>query len=115
ALFEREQASGMKDDIGIGDAAVGTRRGWCVSQFSTAKAAEQRAAGIVLGLPFRGADPAVAVAGATVLQMKGVQHAVADEPVRARRVELRIGAVMQERTVSLARQFADTLEKRRNR
>ena len=78
-----------------------------------AEAAEQRAAGVVLGLPFRGADPAVAIAGAAVLEMEGVQHAVADEPVRARRIELRVGAVAIERAVELARQFAGHLEKRR--
>src|SRR5260370_314590 len=68
-----------------------------------AEAAEQRAAGVMLGLPFRGADTAVAVAGAAVLEMEGVQHAVADEPVRARRVELRIGAIAVERALELAR------------
>lgn len=47
--------------------------------------------------------------------MKGVQHAVADEPMCAGRVELRIGAVAVERAVELARQFADDLEERRIR
>jgi len=42
--------------------------------------------------------------------MEGVQHAVADEPVRARGVELRIGAVAIERAVELAWQFADDFE-----
>ena len=78
-----------------------------------AEAAEQRAAGIVLGLPFRGADPAVAIAGAAVLEMEGVQHAVADEPVRAGRLELRVGAVAIERAVELARQFARDFQERR--
>ncbi|MGY3468589.1 Co/Zn/Cd efflux system component [Bradyrhizobium sp. LM6.11] len=41
-----------------------------------------------------------------------MQHAVADEPVRAGRVELGIGAVAIERAVQLARQFADDLEER---
>ena len=45
--------------------------------------------------------------------MEGVQHAVADEPVRARRLELRIGAVAIERAVEFARQFALHLQKRR--
>src|SRR5205807_10016718 len=54
-------------------------------------------AGIVLSQPFWRADPAVAIAGAAVLEVKGVQHAVADEPVRAGRLELRIGAVAIER------------------
>ena len=64
----------------------------------------------MFGLPFRGANPAVAVAGAAVLEMEGVQHAVADEPVCARRLELRIGTVAIERAVEFARQFAHDLE-----
>src|ERR1700744_6570830 len=67
----------------------------------------------MLGLPFRGADPAVAVTGAAIFEMESVQHPVADKPVRARRFELRIGAVAIERAVELARQFADDLQKRR--
>ncbi len=55
----------------------------------------------------------VMVAGAAVLQMEGVQHAVAHEPVCARRVELRVGAVAIERAVELARQLAGHLEMRR--
>src|SRR4051812_15753120 len=67
----------------------------------------------MLGLPFRGADPAVAVAGAAVFEMEGVQHAIADKPVRAGGFELRIGPVAVQRAVQLARQFALDLEKRR--
>src|SRR6266481_5086076 len=67
----------------------------------------------MLGLPFGGADPAIAVAGAAVFETEGVQHAVADEPVRARRLELRVGAVAIERAVELARQLAGHLQKRR--
>src|SRR3954463_14174150 len=102
----------MKDDVGVGDAAIVGNRGRRPRQLA-AEAAEQRAAGVVLGQPFRGATPAVAVAGAAVLQMEGVQHAVADEPVCARGVELRVGAIAIERTVELARQFAGHLEMRR--
>src|SRR6266403_3222899 len=109
ALLQREQASSMKDDAGIGDAGVLDGRSWRIRQLA-AEAAEQRATGIVLGLPFRGADPAVAVTGAAVLEMEGVQHAVADEPVRARRLELRLGTVAVKRAVEFARQFAHDLE-----
>lgn len=42
-----------------------------------------------------------------------MQHAVADEPVRAGRVELRIGAVAIERAVQLARQFTDDFQEGR--
>jgi hypothetical protein len=45
--------------------------------------------------------------------MEGVQHAVADEPVGARRVELRIGSIAIERAVELARQLALDSEVRR--
>ena len=103
-FFQREQAAGVRDDIGVGDAAV-DEIGRRIRQLA-AEAAEQRAAGVVLGLPFRRADPAVAIGRAAVLEMKGVQHAVADEPVRAGRVELRIGTVAVERAVELARQLA---------
>ena len=98
ALFERQQAAGVKDDVGVGDAAVLRGRSRRIRQLA-AKTAEQRAAGVMLGLPFRGADPAIPVAGAAVFEMEGVQHAVADEPVRARRVELRVGAVAIKRAV----------------
>ena len=112
AFLQRQQPAGMKDDVGIGDAAVGGRRGRRTRQLA-AEAAEQRAAGVVLGLPFRRADPAVAIAGAAVFEMEGVQHAVADEPVRAGRLELRIGAVAIERAVEFARQLARDFQKRR--
>ena len=68
AFLQREQAAAMRDDVGVGDAAVGgvSRR---VRQL-LAEAAEQRAAGIVLGLPFGGADPAVAIGGAALSRWK---------------------------------------------
>ncbi len=107
-FFQREQLAGMKDDVGVGDAAVGeVLRG--IRQLA-AEAAEQRAACIVLGQPFRRADPAVAIAGAAVLEVEGVQHAVADEPVRTRRIELRIGTVAIEHAIQIARQFPDDFE-----
>ena len=62
SFFQREQLAGMEDDVGVGDAAVG-EMGGRIRQLA-AEAAEQGAAGIVLGEPFRRADPAVAVGGA---------------------------------------------------
>ncbi len=103
-FLQRQQATGVEDDVGVGDAAVGQRHRR-IGQLA-AEAAEQRSAGIVLGQPFRRADPAVAIGGAAVLQMKRVQHAVADEPVRAGRLELRVGTIAIERAVELARQLA---------
>ena len=102
----------MKDDVGIGDAAVLDGRSRCIRQLA-AEAAEQRAAGVVFGLPFRGADPAVAVTGAAVFKMEGVQHAVADEPVRSRRLKLRIRAVAVKRAIEFAGQFPHDFKKRR--
>ena len=84
--------------------------GFITGQLAT-EAAEQCAAGVVLGQPFRRADPAVAIGGAAVLQMERVQHAVADEPVRAGRVELGVGTVTIERAVELARQVAGHFQK----
>src|SRR3954451_16047064 len=100
----------MENDVGVGDAAVVGDVGRRARQLA-AETAEQRAAGVMLGLPFRRADPAIAIAGAAVLKMKGVQHAVADEPVRAGRLELRVGAVAIKRAVEFARQLALDLEK----
>src|SRR6185437_6508738 len=103
-FLQREQSAAMEDDVGVGDAAIG-QRARCVRKLA-AEAAEQGAAGVVLGLPLRGADPAVAIRRAAVLEMKGVQHAVADKPVRAGRIELRIGAVAVEHPAQLAWQLA---------
>src|ERR1700692_4090531 len=69
AFLQREQAPGMEDDVGIGDAAVGGCGFRRIRQLA-AEAAEKRAAGVMLGLPFRGADPAVAIAGAAVFEME---------------------------------------------
>ncbi len=112
AFFERQQPASVKHHIGVGDAAVLRRAGGHVRELA-AEAAEQCTAGVVFGQPFRRAHPAVAIAGATVLDMEGVQHAVADEPVRAGRLELRVGAIAIERAMQLARQFALDLEERR--
>jgi hypothetical protein len=45
--------------------------------------------------------------------MEGVQHAVAEKPVRAGRIELRIGTVAIERAVEFTRQLADDFQMRR--
>src|SRR5579871_6147866 len=111
ALLQREQAAAMEQDVGVGNAAIAHVSGR-VGKLA-AEAAEQRAAGVVLGQPFRGADPAVAIRGAAVVQMKGVQHAVADEPVRARRIELRVGPVAVKPAIEFARQFARYFQVRR--
>ena len=111
-FFQREQAAGVKHYIGVCDAVVLCDVGRSVRK-PAAEAAEQRAAGVVFRQPFRRADPAVTIAGAAVLNMEGVQHAVADEPVRARRLELRVRAIAIERAVELAWQFPFDPEERR--
>ncbi len=112
AFLEREQAAGMEEML-----VLATPVSWLAVTGAPGnlrpKPPIQRAAGVVFGLPFRGADPAIAIAGAAVFEMEGVQHAVADEPVRARRLELRVGAVAIERAVEFARQFADHFQERR--
>src|SRR5258705_4997347 len=72
AFFQREQASGVEDDVGVGHPTIRAGSRGSIRQFSTAEAREQRAAGIVFGLPFGSADPAVAVTGAAVLEMESV-------------------------------------------
>jgi hypothetical protein len=69
AFLERQQAAEMEDDVGVGDIAIGGCRRRRIRQLA-AEAAEQRAAGVMFGLPFRRADPAIAVAGAPLLEMK---------------------------------------------
>jgi hypothetical protein len=110
-LFERKELARVENDVGVGDTAVGQMRRRV--RHLAPEAAEQRPAGIVLGEPFWRADPAIAIARAAILEVKGVQHTVADEPVRVGHIELRIGAVAIERAVQLARQFADDFEERR--
>src|ERR1700676_2262470 len=110
-FFQREQAAGMKNNVGVGDAAVLGDRSRRIRQLA-AEAAEQGAAGVMFSLPLWGADPAVAITGAATLEMEGVQHAVADEPVRAPRLALTIGAVAIKRAVEFAGQFAHDLQKR---
>src|SRR5580692_11556978 len=60
----------------------------------------------VLRLPFWRAYPAIAIGHAAILDVEGVDHAVADKPVMIgiARCELRVGAVAVERAGKLLRQ-----------
>jgi len=55
AFIERQQAAGMEGDVGVGDTAIGGCRRRRIRQLA-AEAAEQRAAGVMFGLPFRRAS-----------------------------------------------------------
>src|SRR3979409_1863573 len=66
AFLQRQQASGMKDDVGIGDASIRAGSRGSVGQFSTPEAAEQRTAGVMFRLPFRRAHPAIPGPGLAV-------------------------------------------------
>src|SRR5260370_31104595 len=70
AFLQRQQASGVEDDVGVGHPTIRAGSRGSIRQFSTAEAAKQRAAGVVFGLPFCGAYPAVAGTGAALLPMK---------------------------------------------
>ncbi len=111
AFLQRQQATAVPDDIGVRSAGIVAGRGRRIRQF-LAESPEQRASGIVLGQEFRRPHPAIAIAGAAVLEMKRMQHPVADEPVRAG-VELWVGPVAIQRAVQLPRQRADDLQERR--
>src|SRR6266571_3122115 len=89
-LLQGHQLAGMVDDVGVRRARIdvgGGRIRWC------ARAVEEQTPRLVLCMPFRGANPAVAITGATAilvrLQEESVDHAVAQEwKVRTLRVEL---------------------------
>ena len=104
-LLERQQAAGVPDDVGVGDAAVLAHhrrvgRAWV-------EAAEQRLAGGMLELPFWRADVAIAISDLAVFDEEGVDHAVAGEPViMAARLELGIGPVAIEGAPQASRKFA---------
>jgi hypothetical protein len=93
------------DDVRIGDAmqrTVGVRQ----IGVGRTERVDERPAGRILGLPLGCADPSVAVAHAPIVDRERMDHAVAAKPVvvRARRHELRIGAVAQQRALKLGRQ-----------
>ncbi len=108
-FLQRQQPSGVRDDVSVGDAAQQVLGVAAVPGFGRAEPAGQGTARRVLLQPFRRAHPAVAVAHPPVLDGEGVDHAVAAEPVvlRAGRHELRVGAVAIQRARERARQLAD--------
>src|SRR5262245_57166357 len=91
-LLQGHQLAGMVDDVDVRRARIdvgGGRIRWC------ARAVEEQTPRLVLRMPFRCANPAVAIAGAAAifvrLHEEGVHHAVSEEwDVRALRVELGI-------------------------
>lgn len=107
SFLERKQFAGMPDDVRIGDAVIHAlnRR---VGGRRIAPGAEQRPMRRVFKLPFGCAHPAIPVGHMAVLDVKGVDHAVADEPmmIGVARRELGIGTVAIERSGQVLRQFA---------
>jgi hypothetical protein len=104
-LLEGEEPPGVPQDAGVGDAVILVQGQW-VGGSRIAPAPEQRAAGAVFKLPFRGADPPVAVGYAVPFESKHVHHPVAEESVMvliARRV-LRVRPVAIERAEETIRQ-----------
>jgi hypothetical protein len=74
-------------------------------------AAEERLAGVALVAQSGSLDPLVLVAGAPVLEIDGVHHAVTVEPVvAAERLELRVGAVAHVHAVQRRRNLSGDVE-----
>ena len=109
-LLEGQQAAGVEQDVGIGHAAVlPGRQG--VAEHGI-EAAEEGAAMLVLELPLRGADIAVAIGGLAPAQPEGVDHAVAGEPVvvRVEGLELGVRPGAVEGAFKAGRDLPDDLE-----
>src|ERR1700683_1978023 len=83
AFLEREEPAGVPNDVGVGDAAILADDGRIAGR-RIAPAAEPRLMRSMLGFPFRRAYPAIAIRDAAVGDVKGVDHAVADEPMMIR-------------------------------
>ncbi len=112
-LLQRQQAAGVPDHVGVGYGGAELDDAW-VREARVAEGAGQTFALGMLQLPFGCAHPAVAVGHASVLQLEGMQHAVAREPVvgPAWR-ELRVRAVAIQPAVQLLRQLAADRQVRR--
>ncbi|MNQ76569.1 hypothetical protein D3C85_914120 [compost metagenome] len=79
-LFEGEQPVAMPQHAGVGRATVLALR-QRVAGGGVAESAEERAPGFMFELPFRRARPTVAVRHAALVDVEGMHHAVAGEPV----------------------------------
>src|SRR5712691_11229025 len=71
-LLQGHQLAGMVDDVGVRRAriVVGGRIRWC------ARAVEEQTPRLVLCMPFRGANPAVAITGATAILVRLQEESV---------------------------------------
>ena len=109
-FLERQQLVAVPDDVGVGDGRV-QRHDARIGEAGIAEGAGEALALLVLDLPLRRAHPAVLVGDVAILDVEGVDHAVAAEPVvRPARRELRVGAVAIERTAELLRHLAGDLK-----
>jgi hypothetical protein len=93
ALLEREETTGVLDDVGVGGGDVRVGGAGC------RRLAEHRRADVAVAVP----------AGGAVLEGDAVHHPVAGEQVR-RPPGARVGAVPVEATVQLGRELADDPE-----
>ena len=109
-FLERQKLAAVPDDVGVGDGRV-ERHHPRVGVARVAEGAGEAFALLVLDLPLGRAHPAVLVGDVAVLDVEGVDHAVAAEPVvRPARRELRVGAVAVERAQELLRHLAGDLQ-----
>jgi hypothetical protein len=108
-FHEREKAVRVPDDVGVGGSTVLAHHGGVGRP--RIESAEQRLAGSVLKLPFRGADVAVAIGDFAVLDKEGVDHAVAGKPVvMAARLVLGVRPVAIEGAPEAGRKLARDFE-----
>ncbi len=104
-FFQCQQPPGMVDHACVRDTAIPGNRGGYAGQLLII-GSEQRPARLVLGEPFRRANPAVAVADAAVLDVESMQHSVSEEPMSSAPFKLRIGAIADEGATKLSREVA---------
>ena len=106
-LFAGEDLVAMGDDAGIRDAAVLAENG-SITRSRIAPTPEQRAMRGPLQLEFWRSHPTISIRNPAVLDVEGVHHPVADEPVIILVAwrELRIGTVAQQRANKVSRNFA---------
>ena len=108
-LFQRQELARMSHDVGIGDTAILASRQRISAH--RVEASKQGSTMLIFELPFRRSDITVLVADLAVFDPKGVDHAVAGEPVivAVPRLELRVGTSAIKGAIQLLRDLAGDL------